>query len=199
MLKRALPDWNDEVGMAKLADEIVARHERHTKNLIAYGEEVLDVTPFLDDDGNLLDDNGVALEIEITRFQRAERAAVAAVRRGDTAQLAKLTLHENWDWMDTRTREIIARHLTSEKQRKRGQRKRGRPKMTPEQRFASNPIHEAAVTMQMIRRELRRLYPEQAAAAVRERATTLAANQIGVEAEALRLHCNRSRRDRHRL
>ena len=194
MLKRALPDWNDEEGMAKLADEIVARHERTIKNFITYGEEVLDVTPFLDDDGFPLDADGVAFEIEIARFQRAERAAVAAVRRGDTAQLAKLTLHENWDWMDTRTRELIARHLTSQKQRK-----RGRPKMTPEQRFASNPIHEAAVTMQMIRRELRRLYPEQAAAAVRERATTLAANQIGVEAEALRLHCNRSRRDRHRL
>ena len=77
--------------------------------------------------------------------------------------------------------------------------KAGRPKMSVAERLEGSQVHIAAIEVQVIRRGLQELYPEQAISAVRARAMEIAAERTGVDPEKLRQHLNRARSDRHRL
>ena len=181
MLKRTLPNWNDARGVAELGDELLAEHARRVAWFREYGEAALDGgdDPF---------------ELLIAQFQKAERDAVEAAERGDTAPLAALLRGENIDWLSSETRELIARLMAGKPEPK-----VGRPKMSVAERLKSSQVHVAAIEAQVIRHGLQELYPEQAISTVRARALELAAERTGVDPEKLRQHLNRARSDRHRL
>jgi hypothetical protein len=177
VLKRALPNWNDEKGVARLAGEIVAdwetELETRSRPFLEYADSVLDGFP---------------------KFMRFEKEAVEAARRGNNAMLAELLQSEHLEWLGTDARKIIADIL-------RGTHKvgRGRPKMTSKQRWAKNPIHRAALEVAVLRQTLCRLYPEQTAPAVRDCALRLAAERTGVALGTLRQHLRRPKNDRRRI
>ena len=181
MLKRTLPNWNDTKGVAELGDEILAEHKRRLERFREYGEAALD-------------GGGDPFELLIAQFQKAERDAVEAAERGDTAPLAALLRGENLDWLSSETRELIARLMAGKPEPG-----RGRPKMPPAERFAGNPIHAAAAEVQILQRDLQKFYPDRAAPAVRARALELAARRSGVDEEQLRTYCRRSRSSPQRL
>jgi hypothetical protein len=165
MLKRTLPNWNDKAGVAKLASGIIA--ERNP--FIDYGDYIINADEFF-------------------KFVRAEEAAVEAALHGDRVPLAKLLQGEHGKWLQPSTGNLIADILLG-----RHKRKRGGQKMTREKRLEKNPIHQAAIDFNVLRRRLQQLYPEQRVAAVRERAIEIiAAERTGVTSEALRHYSNRA-------
>jgi hypothetical protein len=177
VLKRALPNWNDEKGVARLAGEIVADWETELETRSR---------PFLEYADSVLDD--------FAKFMHFEKEAVEAARRGNNAMLAELLESEHLEWLGTDARKIIADILLGT--HKVG---RGRPKMTSKQRWAKNPIHRAALEVAVLRQTLCRLYPEQTAPAVRDCALRLAAKRTGVALGTLRQHLRRPKNDRRRI
>jgi hypothetical protein len=177
VLKRALPNWNDEKGVVRLAGEIVADWETELETRSR---------PFLEYADSVLDD--------FPKFMHFEKEAVEAARRGNNAMLAELLESEHLEWLGTDARKIIADILLGT--HKVG---RGRPKMTSKQRWAKNPIHRAALEVAVLRQTLCRLYPEQTAPAVRDCALRLAAKRTGVALGTLRQHLRRPKNDRRRI
>ena len=77
---------------------------------------------------------------------------------------------------------------------------RGAPKKSEEERREQNPVHDAADEFPIIRSFVKRLWPEQKEADVRERASTFAAARNGVkDVETLSTHLNRPKNDRRRI
>jgi hypothetical protein len=177
MLKRTLPNWNDEKGVAKLTDEIIAERDANSRHYCDYGDRVAD--EFAD---------------EFSEFRHAEAAAVEAARHGDRAPLAGLLLGDRIEWLKPSTLGLIAEIMTGK--RKAGP---GRPKLAREKRWTKNPIHQTAVDAHLIWSRLRLLYPGIAPAGVRARAVELAASRAGIAPEALQRHLHRSRSDRRRI
>jgi hypothetical protein len=167
-----LPKWNDEKGVAKLADEIIADAEAHAERISRF------LTRIVPPPGKL-------------RFEFAETDAVKAALRGDVAPLAKLLLDENWQWLDPDTRKVMSEAMLGKSA--------GRPKMTSEKRAATTPIHRAEYEALILQSRLPKVYPEIPRAAVRERAKEIAAKRTGVPLEALRRQLNRSSKDPHRI
>jgi hypothetical protein len=166
------PKWNDEKGVAKLADEIIADAEADAERISRI------LTRSVPPPGKL-------------RFRFAETDAVNAGLRGDVAPLAKLLLDENWQWLDPETRKVMSEAMLGKSA--------GRPKMTSEKRATTTPIHRAEDEALTLKSRLPEFYPGIPRAAVRERAMEIAAKRTGVPLEALRRQLNRSRKDPHRI
>jgi hypothetical protein len=173
--KRTLPDWDDERGVARLADELIAKLERHARAFLDYGASAIAADEF-------------------AKFEHAEATAVKAALRGDVAPLARLLLDENWQWLQPETRKLMSEILLGKRIRS-----VGHPKMTAEERRATNPIHRAADEANILKSRLQKLYPGIARAAVRERAMEIVAKRTGVSLEALRRQLRRSSKDPHRI
>jgi hypothetical protein len=173
--KRTLPDWGDEKGVAKLADEIIADAERSWR---IWTE---------------LSTRRAGDEFDKFRFRYAEKDLVKAALRGDVAPLAKLLLDENWQWLQPETRKVMSEVMLGKRLRV------GRPAMTSEERAATTPIHRAEYEALILKSRLPKLYPGIPRAAVRERAMEIAVKRTGVSLEALRRQLNRSRKDSHRI
>jgi hypothetical protein len=194
VLKRALPNWNDEKRVARLAGKIMADWEtnyfleyaaRSKANFeadLASGK----YSPGDDDDA----------PVELIKFKNNEEAAIKAALHGDIAPLS-----EDECWMEPSTRKLMAEFMTGDRNPQTGRRKagRGRPKMTREERWKINPIHRAADEVAVLRQQLRQLYPMQSVTTVRERAIDLAAKRTGVASEKLRRHLRRPKNDRRRI
>jgi hypothetical protein len=103
VLKRALPKWNDEKGVAQLAGEIVAKLETRSRYFLEYADSVLD---------------------DFSKFMHFEEEAVEAARRGNNAMLAELLQSKNLEWLGTDTRKIIADILLGRHKVGRGRPKR---------------------------------------------------------------------------
>jgi hypothetical protein len=190
MLKRALPNWNDEKGIARLAGEIMADWE--TNYFLEYAANL---------EAHLASVKYSPGEDELIKFKNNEDAAIKAALHGDIAPLAALLLSEDECWMEPSTRELMAEFMTGDRNPQTGRRKagRGRPKMTREERLKINPIHRAADEVAVLRQRLRQLYPMQSVTTVRKRAIDLAAKRTGVASEKLRRHLRRAKNDRRRI
>jgi hypothetical protein len=173
MLKHAPPDWNDEKGVARLADDIIAENERRAKLFIDYSAWAANADAF-------------------AKFERSEADAVDATARGNFAPLAKLIQDEHWYWLQPTTRELIADAVLGKRRRV------GRRKMLREARRL-RPIHRATAECTLLKLRLRELYPTISRAMVRERAVEIAAARTGVSPEALQRQLGRSRKDPHRI
>jgi hypothetical protein len=172
--KRTLPKWDDEMSVARLADEIIADAERISRIYTELGARYA--------------------EDEFDEFRYAEEDVVKAALRGDVASLAKLLLDENWQWLQPETRKLMRDVMLGKPIRS-----VGRPKKTAEERSARTPIHRAAADANCLKSRLRELYPAIPRAAVRERAMEIAAKRTGVSLEALRRQLRRSSKDPHRI
>jgi hypothetical protein len=175
VLKRPLPDWSDEAGVAELADEIIAKHEVKARPFIDYGNHV----------------DALSGDEEPYKFIRAQRAAVKAAERGNPTPLNNL-LSEYSDYPDWFERETLRLAAEVNKPKKRG----GQNK-TRHQKLEKTATHRAAKNFRVIEGCLRELYPE--VRSVRERAIEFAASQVGISNETLRNYVSRSRRARQRL
>jgi hypothetical protein len=181
MLKRALPAWNDEAGVAKLADEIIAErppqpHHVRTGNPWRDFAERTKAEPLRDQPS---DEDAHWPEAErkaLWEFTRAENAAVDAALRGTRAPLAKLLLHEHWEWLGEDTRKLIAEIILGKLRRG-----RGRPKMARGERWEKTPIHRAAAEVEILQRTFSQHYPKQSLKEVRERAIEIAAKRAKIE------------------
>ena len=177
MVKRTLPDWDDEKGVAKLADEILA--DEHRSRWI-WNDAITRGPP-----GD--------------EFRYAERVAVGAAERGDVAPLAELLLDEkNWQRLQPETRKLVTEVMLG-KHRSGKRLSVGRPRMTTKGRAARNPIHRAEDAALTLKSRLQQVYPGIARAAVRKRAMEIAAQRTGVSLEALRRQLKRSSNDPHRI
>jgi hypothetical protein len=177
MLKRTLPNWNDDRGVAKLAAAIIAERDAKARHYVDYGDRVAD--EFAD---------------EFFEFRRAEKAAVEAAQHGKRAPLTELLLGGHQEWLAPSTRELMAKILAGK--RKAGP---GRYKMTQEARWLKNPVHQAEVDNRLLRLRLRQRYPKQSSKAVADRAVELAASRAGIAPQRLQRHLDRSRNDRRRI
>jgi hypothetical protein len=138
----------------------------------------------------------------------AERNAVEAAERGRVGQLADLLRPDNpmnrypfvpgspiRSLLSPTTWMLVADLLIG-----RHKRKPGRPKMTAEERRAMNPIHDADDMFPAIVDIVRRLYPKQTQADIRDRAMLIAARLTGVtKAETVKFHRSRAKNDRRRI
>jgi hypothetical protein len=176
MLKHTLPKWNDEKGVARLANEILAE---------------LESNPFLDFANNVWARDAD----DFDKFERAEAVAVEAAKRKrkNAALLAKLLQDEHWDWMQPATRQLIAEILLGKRY------KVGTPKKTAEERRRMTPTHRAAAEFNLLKRGLAKSYPEIDRAAVRERALNIAAKRTGVSPRTLENYVDRPKKDRRRI
>lgn len=192
MLKRALPNWSDEKGVAKLVKEILAERQITADRFRNFQPRY---NPPLDDDD-------AAVESII-----AEKSAVAVAYRGDIVPLTELLRDPHRNWLLPNTVELVVEFMTGKRNPQTGRPKGkpkgkgavGRRKMTSEQRLAANPIHRAAFEATVLKQELRQRYRSQKAAEVRERALELAAKRNNVELGRLRRHLKLSKNDRRRL
>jgi hypothetical protein len=201
--KRPFPNWVDEKGVAELAGEIIALREAEAQTT---WQAFIDFADGAAADGDDLTSEEyahwpVADRNKLTKFIRAEAAAIEAALHGNPAPLADLLLSEHWEWLQPGTRSLVAELLTDKRNLSTGQPKRhpGRPPMTREERFAANRIHGAAANAQFLQRHLRQIYPGIARAAVRARAVEIAAERADIATEKLQDHLRRSRNDRRRL
>jgi hypothetical protein len=181
MLKHPLPKWNNEQGVARLADEILAKDERIRQAFL----------DFVND--SAWADNADEFDKLIDKFNKAEAAAVEAAERGNVALLAKLLLDENWQWLRLETREFMSEVMLGK------HRSVGHPKMTPEERRAATATHRAAAEFNLLKSQLAKLYPEIARAAVRERASNIATKRTGVSPRTLENYVRRSKKAPHRI
>jgi hypothetical protein len=172
--KRTLPKWSDEMGVARLAGEIIADEERRWR---IWTE---------------LSPRGAGDEFAKSKFKHAEVIAVKAASRGDVAPLAKLLLDGNWQWLQPETRKAMGEVMLG-KRRSTG--RSGRPEMTSEERMATNPIHRAEANADVLKSRLRKDPHRIARVSVGECAMEIVAKRFGISLEALRRQLNRSRKD----
>jgi hypothetical protein len=141
----------------------------------------------------------------------SECAAVEAARRGDVKPLANLLrpvcgmglapdkVSPEIERFSLETWTLIADFLTGERNPKTGRMRGepGRPKMSTEERRARNRAHDAIDEIPVIRAILRRLYPEQDANQINDRAEEIAQRRknIAVSLQNLR---RRSKKSGHR-
>jgi len=187
VLKYPLPKWSDEAGVAKLVADELARLAR-----------VMARARFGEFDASIPE-----ADKPLLRLKRTEEIAACAARyQGNLTPLAELLRSEPFieqllsgvQWLESETRAYLIDVLNGKVKAK-----RGRPRMTPPQRRAANPIHNAMDEFRQIKWHLSRLYPTQSATTVRDRALEIAAKRAGVMAESLRRHLSRAHNDRRRI
>jgi hypothetical protein len=83
VLKRTLPNWNDEQAVAELAEAIIARREASSAAFEAFGAKAMAATIF-----------------------GRESTAVEAALQGDVGPLAALLLDAEFDWLQPETRNV---------------------------------------------------------------------------------------------
>jgi hypothetical protein len=192
VLKRPLPKWKDEAGVAALVEGYMAR----VGTTAGCFDEFAVATRRRDPPRP-----GQDPEDDVTWFMWEEKAALEAAKRGELAGLVDLLLGPHRDWLQPETIELVIEFMTGKRNpqtgRRKGEGKVGASKMTHEQRLAKNPIHAAAIEFDAIQELLERLYPVEP---VRDRAIVLAAARGHVDPEQLRTYLNRPRSDTtHRL
>jgi hypothetical protein len=139
-----------------------------------------------------------------------EHQALDAWRRGDLNPLTDLLRPEHpfnnypfngrliRDQLSAEAWSLICDRLLGKK------RKRGRPKMTAEERRMHNPIHDMSDRVPAIENILRQHHPDQPASQVKERARAFAERLMGKDdpesaGSKVSDHLNRSKKDRARL
>src|SRR5258708_17234574 len=87
----SLPGWDDRPGVAKLADRLLADHDALAQRYIDFVERIEDIRqPFIEPSEITTGaeyEAMVQFAREVTKFKKAERAAVAAFHRGDRKPL----------------------------------------------------------------------------------------------------------------
>jgi len=179
----SLPAWDDKPGVAKLADRLLADHDALAQRYIDFVERIEDIRqPFIEPSEITTGaeyEAMVQFAREVTKFKKAERAAVAAFHRGDRKPLQALVWSSYYSgWLDPSAHALL------------GKRKK---------RIRKHPNHDAAREAGVIRQFLRRLYPQVRPAEVRARAIAIAAERAHVDVASLRQYLNRPRGDPHRL
>jgi len=192
---KRLPDWNDEKGVADLAGEIIADARLDAaERRVAYGDGPNFANSQTTADRFIAYADWVDRQNEISRFKDAEAAAVdAALLRGDWEPMANLVWSEHWKWAEPSTKSLVTRRVVP---------RRGRSKMTREERFANHPKHGAAAAAKFLWRHLQRRYPNISPRKVRARAYDIAAkraNHRSVTPKVLRDYFRKPRKGAHRL
>jgi hypothetical protein len=140
-------------------------------------------------------------------YQQMERDAIAKAQLGDFTSLVDLLRPEHPFNETPLGRPISAALLASRSalaliaSRLAGTFKvrRGRRKMTQEERRAKAPVHDAADDVAAIMAILRKGYPKQSAAQIRDLALHAVSRQHGIEVRTLYRYLDRPAADRRRL
>jgi len=186
-----IPRWTDEDAIAKLVDEIIAEGRSEIERLDwtyppggKYPDELKAIA------------NLVYAEIYRDGWPPTEQAAVAAAMRRDLEPLADMLRpianlrglpykpNPAIKSLSPDTWALIVEFLTGQRNLRTGRRKGepGRPKMSAEERRARTPTHNAADEFSVIVDILQRLYPEQSAGQIRDRAEEIAKARTGARA-----------------
>lgn len=117
----------------------------------------------------------------IRAYSAGEEKAVEAALRGEPEQLAAL-IRQPDQQLAPSTLALVAEFLTGERNLTTGRLKGepGRPRMSEERLRASKAVHEAAEQFFIIREVLKRDYPGQSKADIRDRAMLLVEELTGV-------------------
>src|SRR5258706_16424460 len=139
----SLPAWDDKPGVAKLADRLLADHDALAQRYIDFVERIEDIRqPFIEPSEITTGaeyEAMVQFAREVTKFKKAERAAVAAFHRGDRKPLQALVWSSYYSgWLDPSAHALL------------GKRKK---------RIRKLPNHDAAREAGGVPQFLRRLYP----------------------------------------
>ena len=172
-----IPPWTDEPGVRKLVDDEMDRYENE--------EWMLD-TERMD---TLLEETEIDLGPLLPSIYDSQREAMAAARAGNLTVLADLILIPSWRarlpaeaWELIHSGLVGYRYVDDEWVApwppRRG---RGRPPISDEERYRSNPVHAAAEQVPVIKSILRDYYPDQTTPQIRDRALTFAAARAGMK------------------
>ena len=174
-----IPAWIDEPGVRKLVDDVMDRDEN---------EEWMLYTEQMD---TLLEEteSGLDLGPPLPSADHLQREAMAAARAGNLTELADLILIPSWRarlpaeaWELIHSGLVGYRYVDDEWVApwppRRG---RGRPPISDEERYRSNPVHAAAEQVPVIKSILRDYYPDQTTTQIRDRALTFAAARAGMK------------------
>jgi hypothetical protein len=192
------PQWDDERAVAKLVDdEYRAAAERAAIEARQDAIAASLVRPRMPPELARL----FATNRAVAEYNEAERQAVADALRGKVGDLAALLRRENArSRLSPETWTLVADFLVGKLNIYTGnpRGKAGRPKMSAAERYASNRVHYAAnVEFPAIRDILRRLYPEQNANQINDRAEKIAQARA-IIATSLQNLRRRSKKGRHR-
>jgi hypothetical protein len=205
------PRWTDELAVAKLVDDVyraaaeeavmTARQDAIASALFYERRKHVPLPPEL------------TLNRAIAEYNAAERQAVTDARRGRIGDLANLLRPEHpmnanppipgkpvRHHLSPETWTLVADFLVGNLNIRTGnpRGKAGRPKMSASERYASNRVHYAAdVEFPVIRDILRRLYPQQDANQINDRAEKIAQERARIATSLQNLR-RRSKKGRHR-
>src|SRR5260221_9999840 len=110
----SLPAWDDKPGVAKLADRLLADHDALAQRYIDFVERIEDIRqPFIEPSEITTGaeyEAMVQFAREVTKFKKAERAAVAAFHRGDRKPLQALVCSSYYSgWLDPSAHALLGK------------------------------------------------------------------------------------------
>lgn len=182
-----LPKWKDAAAVAALVEEYFTKLRASAGHFAEFAVATRRRDP---------PRPGQDPEDEVIWFIRTEEAAVEAAKRGELVALVDLLRGPHRDWLQPDTVELMIEFMTGARTRtgrRKGKRQVGASKMTPEEKAAKNPLHNAAAEFGAIKQLLRKNYPLEPYSEMRKRALELAAKRANVEPEGLDNHLNRRR------
>jgi hypothetical protein len=188
VLRRSLPRWNDEAGVAALVSEYMAEQGAMTGRFAEFAVTTRRREP---------PRPGQDPEDDVIWFIGTEEAAVEAAKRGELVALVDLLRGPHRDWLHPETVELVIEFMTGVRNpqtgRRKGEGKIGRSKMTQEEKEARNPLFNAEAEFGVIRQFLREHYPSEPYSEIRKRAFELAVERASVEPERLGDYLKRAR------
>jgi hypothetical protein len=138
----------------------------------------------------------------LREYHGPEKAAVQAALCGNIGLLNDLVQRSLEGRLSPDTCALVGEFFTGKRNPHTGKLKgeRGPRRKLADERRATNPVHDAADAFPIVLELLRHAYPEQAQAALRDRALQITADlNFRTDAEALNVHMRRSKNDRRRL
>jgi hypothetical protein len=217
--KTRLPRWQDEAAVSKRVRDTMADYRAEIEMLDAVSPPGHTAYPDIPEQLKAM---RTLMDAELQRgwLPEGERAAVAAALRGDIQPLVDLIAPEPDPdglfanppcympgevnpmvaTLSPATWNLICEFLTGQRNPRTGRCKgeRGRPKMTAEARRKQTPTHDAADEFLVIRDILRRLYPEQSAGDIRDRAEEIAKKRTKTRIASLQNYRKRGKASGHK-
>jgi hypothetical protein len=138
----------------------------------------------------------------LREYHGPEKAAVQAALCGNIGLLNNLVQRSLEGRLSPDTCALVGEFFTGRRNPHTGKLKgeRGPRRKLPDERRATNPVHDATDAFPIILELLSHAYSEQTRAALRDRALQIAAGlNFCTDAEALNVHKSRSKNDRRRL